>query len=247
MGIPSRILMALTAVGITTATQSISLSNFTPRIENLPTTCQNAYITGIEGCTKDDFGTGALCSAKCVQGLVKISDLVAVACQTVNVPDTSIIGVFLLSRGVQALCPGITVVTKSSTTKSTQSVQSTQTTTSQSLSSTTTSQARTTASASSAPSTQSSGASTSSSATTSPTPTQTNQATTQPPSTLQSQLTTDTRTPPPASSQTGSQQANAGGGSPFDIGATASASQLHLGSTTVLATLLLAILIPILS
>lgn len=101
----------LIAMGVTSAASAISLSNFTPRIENLPSQCQSAYTTQIEGCVAGDFAVNARCSANCVSGLVKISQLVGRQCANVDVPETSIIGVFLLGQGIPALCPGVAVTT----------------------------------------------------------------------------------------------------------------------------------------
>ncbi|KAF2728025.1 hypothetical protein EJ04DRAFT_528967 [Polyplosphaeria fusca] len=105
--------MALIAVGVSATDAPISLSNFTPRIENLPGRCQTVYTTSIEGCRAEDFQnpTQQRCSSSCVQGLVAIQESVAEACKDVNVPDNSIIGVFLLGQGIPALCPGVTVTT----------------------------------------------------------------------------------------------------------------------------------------
>ncbi|KAF1962205.1 hypothetical protein CC80DRAFT_399731 [Byssothecium circinans] len=236
------------AVGVTTATQSISLSNFTPRIENLPSSCQSVYTTAIQDCTKDDFTAGARCSAKCVRGLLKISNSVAQGCKSVDVPETSIIGVFLLGAGVPALCPGVIVTTVSSS--STQ--PPTQISTNPASTTTTSSQAKSTTSSPPPPPSQSSSSASSSSSpastvTTSTSP-QTSQAAAPPPSSTPRTLSIETNTPPPAPSQTNSQQANqAGGGSPFDIGATAASSQIRYSSVAIITMLLLAVTLPILS
>lgn len=106
------IVSALTMSSVTTSTSAISLANFTPRVENLPSQCQAVYTTPIQGCRAEDFTTaGATCSNECVSGLVKIMKSVEVACASVDVPETSIIGIFLFGRGIPALCPGIEVIT----------------------------------------------------------------------------------------------------------------------------------------
>ncbi|KAF2475179.1 uncharacterized protein BDR25DRAFT_184538, partial [Lindgomyces ingoldianus] len=96
-------IMALVASGITSAGASVALSNFTPRIENLPQQCQAVYTRPIAGCEAGDFGSNSRCSSSCVKGLVDIQNLVTQACATVDVPETSIIGVFLLGKGIPAL------------------------------------------------------------------------------------------------------------------------------------------------
>lgn len=106
------IMSGLVAMGAASATSAISLSNFTPRIENLPGDCQAVYTREISGCVAADFTTqGQRCSANCVNGLVEISKAVTQACGSVDVPETSIIGVFLLGQGIPALCPGVQVTT----------------------------------------------------------------------------------------------------------------------------------------
>ncbi|PSN65715.1 hypothetical protein BS50DRAFT_396470 [Corynespora cassiicola Philippines] len=109
------IMAGLMASGLTRAEGSVSLSNFTPRIENLPSQCQAVYTTPIDGCQSKDFtGQTSSCSSPCITGLIKISKSINEQCKSVDVPETSIIGVFLLGQGIQALCPGITVTTISS-------------------------------------------------------------------------------------------------------------------------------------
>ncbi|ORY14397.1 hypothetical protein BCR34DRAFT_585794 [Clohesyomyces aquaticus] len=106
------IMYALVANGVSSAASSVSLANFTPRIENLPAVCQAAYTRPIAGCTAGDFsGNNAKCSSACVQGLVDIQKLVTTNCGDVDVPETSIIGVFLLGTGIPILCPGVEVTT----------------------------------------------------------------------------------------------------------------------------------------
>ncbi|PVI05170.1 hypothetical protein DM02DRAFT_108897 [Periconia macrospinosa] len=230
----ARITMALMAVGVTLATQSISLSNFTPRIENLPNTCQNAYTSAIQGCTKDDFASNARCSASCIQGLTRITTVVTQNCKGVNVPETSIIGVFLLNKGVEALCPSARATSSAASSpppSSTQPAPPPPATTSSS------SQAQETPDSSSAPPPESTASSSSSTQPASPlTPTSTELAASSsniaPP-----QLSTAPGSAPPVPSQTESPQRssqNSGGGSPFDIGASALAPQVRLSSFTLL-------------
>lgn len=232
-----RIIMALMAAGITLATQSISLSNFTPRIENLPISCQNAYQSAIQGCTKDDFAPNARCSSTCIQGLNRITTVVTTNCKSVNVPETSIIGVFLRNKGVEALCPDVQLTTSSSarpppqtssrppppppstTTSSSQAEDTPDPSSSSSAQSTDSQSARPTATSSSTDTAASASSSSSSSAD-------------------RPQLSTDTGSPPPAPTPTDPPQRsnqNPGGGSPFDIGASAPAPQLRLSGITLLA------------
>ncbi|CAI6332289.1 unnamed protein product [Periconia digitata] len=234
-----RTTMALMAVGVTLATQSISLSNFTPRIENLPITCQNAYESSIQGCTKDDFGGS--CSSSCIQGLNRITTVVVANCKSVNVPGNSIIGVFMAGGGVQALCPNVQATTAPSSSATPPPQTSTipappPPTTSSS------SQADETPESSTTPSPESTDASSSDPSTTSTSSTAssstdvaTSSSSSDPP-----QLSTATGSPPPLPSQTESSQRasqNPGGGSPFDIGASAPATQLQPRKITLFAML----------
>lgn len=237
---PSRALltttmMTLIPTGLGTSTEPVSLSKFVPRIENLPSSCQQAYTAPIAGCTRDDFPANRdpdvnNCSAACVSGLVAIVQRVNEACATVRVPATSIIGVALLGNLLPQLCGRIVVVTESpsvstQTATATASSQSEDPQTTQSLSSTqsTSSQSDQTASSSSSPS--------------SPSPPPSAPAT--PPSSTSPGLVLDTATPPPApsSTQTGGaagaiQKSNpdSGGGSPFDVALSSSSTS---GSATM--------------
>ncbi|KAJ4398106.1 hypothetical protein N0V91_010454 [Didymella pomorum] len=62
----------LLAVARLTAATDISLSSFTPRIDNLPSACRAVYTTPIDGCAATDFAAGATCSVQCLAGLVRI-------------------------------------------------------------------------------------------------------------------------------------------------------------------------------
>ncbi|KAF2250771.1 hypothetical protein BU26DRAFT_562731 [Trematosphaeria pertusa] len=213
----------LIAMGVTSATQAISLSNFTPRIENLPSPCQSAYTTQIQGCQAGDFTNGARCSANCVQGLVTISELVSQQCSNVDVPETSIIGVFLLGQGIPALCPGVEVTTIAPS--STQVQPPPQTSTEAQASN---EPAAPPPSSSQAIESDSSVAE-SSATSVANTP---NESVAPPTSTAQPQLTFATGSPPPAASQTASSQRSnqdSGGGSPFDVVATGSSPPLNVG------------------
>ncbi|KAF2262981.1 hypothetical protein CC78DRAFT_293548 [Lojkania enalia] len=232
------VMSGLVAIGVS-ATNSVSLSNFTPRIENLPSECQTVYNRPIQGCTAEDFTSSdrsELCSTDCVVGLVEIAKDVQQACSNVDVPETSIIGVFLLGFGVEALCPDVVITTVTPSPSTTQVQQQT----------TTKAEARTSSEAAS-----SSTSSTSSSEgidvdTSVPTAPGTTLATTFTETPTETAAPSDTEQPPPANtdsssaepSQTASSQksnADSGGGSPFDVQATGGSTTLRsltLGAVT---------------
>ncbi|KAK7192569.1 hypothetical protein DPSP01_006509 [Paraphaeosphaeria sporulosa] len=223
--------MALVPTGVTTDIEAVSLSKFVPRIENLPQSCQVAYNTSIQGCTRADFPkerNEAInnCSNDCVQGLIQIVQLVNQQCSTVRVPADSIIGVALSGDLLPKLCGNIVVVTSGQQTYA-QSTLATSTTSSTSTAASTIQQAQSssTQATDSAQSTPSSTAA--SSVASSPS------RSIQPPSSTQQGITIDTATPPPAPSQTAiGQKSNpdSGGGSPFDVTfSTSSSSHLQLG------------------
>ncbi|OCK85659.1 hypothetical protein K432DRAFT_400047 [Lepidopterella palustris CBS 459.81] len=97
-----------------TSASAISLSNFTPRVENLPSACEAVYDQTIAGCQASDFATNAQCSKACINGLVAISQAVQSQCKDADVAETSIIGVFLQGQGIPSLCNGVTVTTVNS-------------------------------------------------------------------------------------------------------------------------------------
>lgn len=210
--------MTLVAVGVTSASQSISLSNFTPRIENLPQACQTAYTTTIDGCSATDFNKDTGCSNGCVQGLVKISKLVTQQCGNVDVPETSIIGVFLLGKGIEALCPNIVVTTIGSS-----STQASKTTASSEQASSTTA-AQTTQTTES---TSSSSTAAATSVASSPN---------NPVAVPSSSASLSTSKPPAAKQTTNGQKSNqdSGGGSPFDVQAAGSSTPVSLCALTAM-------------
>lgn len=227
--------MVLVPTGVTTDIEAVSLSKFVPRIENLPQSCQVAYNTSIQGCTRSDFPqerNEAInnCSNDCVQGLIKIVQLVNSQCSTVRVPADSIIGVALGGNLLPKLCGNIVVVTSGTQTYA----QSTLATSSTSSTASTTEQAQ----LSSTQSTDSSQNAPSSTSPSTPSSTAANspgQAST----TTQQGVTIDTATPPPAPSQTAIDQKSnpdSGGGSPFDVTfAASSSSQLQLSGLAMTA------------
>ncbi|KAF1983963.1 hypothetical protein K402DRAFT_152979 [Aulographum hederae CBS 113979] len=102
--IPSSALLALLSIH-TTLIDAIALSSFSPSLTNLPGACNQAYNRNIAGCQANDFsGTSAVCSQTCINGLVDINRVINSACASVDVPETSLVGLFLLGEGIQVLC-----------------------------------------------------------------------------------------------------------------------------------------------
>ncbi|KAJ4351650.1 uncharacterized protein N0V89_006993 [Didymosphaeria variabile] len=226
--------MALVPTGLTTDIESVSLSKFVPRIEGLSQTCQVAYNTSIQGCTRADFPKNRddsinNCSNDCVQGLIKIVQLVDQQCSTVVVPADSIIGVALSGNLLPKLCGNIVVVTSGQQTSTQGSLQ----TSSTSAEASTTQQAQSSSAqaTNSAQSTQSDTAASSAASSS-------NQSTQPRPSSTQQGIAIDTGTPPPAPSETAiGQKSNpdSGGGSPFDVtfSGSSSSSRVRLSGFTM--------------
>lgn len=227
--------MALVPTGVTTDIESVSLSKFVPRIENLPQSCQVAYNTSIQGCTRADFPRDRdesinNCSNDCVQGLIQIVQLVNQQCSTVRVPADSIIGVALSGNLLPKLCGNIVVVTSGQQTM-TMSPSSTSSTSSEASTTESSSTQATDSSQSTPSSTAASSAATSQS-----------QSIQLPPMSTQQGITVDTGTPPPAPSQTAAGQksnsGSGGGGSPFDVTFAASSSSPRLVHRLTVTTML---------
>lgn len=235
--LPSVIIgLAALAAPLSTA---VSLASFIPRIDILSSQCSTVYNAQIAGCTAEDFKPAATCSAACVQGLVKIEEGVKKNCANIDVGETSIIGVFQNGIGIQALCPGVTVTTissSSSTTKATSQTSTTQAVAATSTTSTSQAAAATSSSASSGglildPS----ATATFATLTVSAAPTNSVQPGTS---------STGNNLSAQPSQFRNSQLSNtdSGGGSPFDVVATGSSSQLrvvHVSMATLIATALL--------
>lgn len=215
-------------VGLTAATGSeISLSNFTPRIDNLPTRCKVVYNTKVEACVSSDFKVGATCSTGCLAGLAKIGAAVKTECDGVDTGETSIIGVFQNDFGINALCPNNQQVTTSLSSSST--VRTTlQTSTKTSAPVTTT--AVTSTGTAQASSTSSSGLDTDPNASTATFATPTAEPTGAVPTTV-----TDPSSAPNGNSQLSN--TDSGGGSPFDVVATGVAPQLRSANAVLAAVL----------
>ncbi|EKG20651.1 hypothetical protein MPH_02006 [Macrophomina phaseolina MS6] len=91
--------------------RAVSLSDFTPRVENLSNQCDAVYNRQIKDCDASDLQTGDNCSVACISGLLAIAQQVKSACTSDDVAETSIIGVFLLGKGPQTLCSNIAATT----------------------------------------------------------------------------------------------------------------------------------------
>ncbi|KAJ4322959.1 hypothetical protein N0V94_002114 [Neodidymelliopsis sp. IMI 364377] len=205
----------------------ISLSNFTPRIDDLPTQCNTVYNTKIDACVSSDFKTGATCSSSCLQGLAKIGAAVKSSCAGVDVGETSIIGVFQNNIGVDALCPNNQAATSSSSPSTARTTLQTSTR----ASTTVTTGSTTATSTAQASSTSSSGLNIDPNASTATLATSTAAAV--------PTLVTDPSSAPNGNSQLSN--SDSGGGSPFDVVATGAAPQLPItkaGLTTLLASIL---------
>ncbi|KAF2628480.1 hypothetical protein BU25DRAFT_430790 [Macroventuria anomochaeta] len=205
-------------VGLVAATGGdISLSNFTPRIDNLPTKCKTVYDTKIDSCVSSDFNPGATCSSGCLAGLAKIGAAVTTGCAGVDVGETSIIGVFQNDLGTAALCPNNQQATTSSSSSST--ARTTLRTSTRISTPVTTTAAPPTSTAASS-STSSSGLNLDTTATLA-TSTTTGESTGAVPT-----LVTEPSSAPNGNSQLSN--SDSGGGSPFDVVATGAAPQLHI-------------------
>lgn len=228
----SAVMYGFLFVGLVAATGGeISLSNFTPRIDNLPAQCKTVYNTKIDACVSSDFSVGATCSSGCLAGLGKIGAAVKTACTGVDVGETSIIGVFQNNLGIAALCPNNKQASSSSSPSSTaRTTLQTSTSTSAAPATTTAAPPTSTAQVSSA---LSSGLNLDTTATlaipTSAAPTLDTEPSSAP-----------TRTP--GNSQLSN--SDSGGGSPFDVVAIGASPQLHL-SKSVLFTLLVTVFLVI--
>ncbi|KAF2865450.1 hypothetical protein BDV95DRAFT_253532 [Massariosphaeria phaeospora] len=219
----------LLAAGVTTASQLVALSNFTPQVDNLPSQCQTVYTTKIQGCVPGDFVTkdGHQCTESCVSGLYKIAPAVIQQCRGATVPDKSIVAIFLLSLGPNALCPnnGLPEPEASST-------QVEQTSTRPPPPPASTAQEPSPSSTAEIDTDPRASATTLATSSASPTsPTVAPPASTPPPQPTSATGDSPALQPPPAApSETASSQksnSGSGGGSPFDVVAAGSSSQLR--------------------
>ncbi|KAF2424220.1 hypothetical protein EJ08DRAFT_418987 [Tothia fuscella] len=98
-------------LSLTTLTSAVSLSDFSPLLNDLPSACNDAYYTTIPGCTVADFSASRnTCTKACLSGLVQINALVSTTCADADVEETSIVGLFKLGKAIQLLC-NVAVVT----------------------------------------------------------------------------------------------------------------------------------------
>ncbi|KAF2000811.1 hypothetical protein P154DRAFT_188484 [Amniculicola lignicola CBS 123094] len=224
------IMIALVASSMAAATDAISLSDFTPRLLNLPRSCQDVYTEQVDGCQAGDFSTANnnRCSASCVTGLLKISQEIGVACAFVDVPDNSIIGVFLAGAGIPALCPGVTV-----TTIAPSSTQAQSTPARSSTEASTTSEAPSSSTSTAAPSSASGAISVDTSFATSATGAA-------PSAPVQSAASTGSSSSARPRATGNSQKSNkdSGGGSPFDVQATGGSPSLRTLGSAAMATMI---------
>lgn len=195
----------------------ISLSNFTPRIDNLPSQCKTVYNTKIDACASSDFSLGATCSSGCLAGLTKIAAAVKSSCADVDVGETSIIGVFQNDLGIAALCPNNKQASSSSALSSTTRT-TLQTSTRTSVPATTAASSTSTAQTSSA---SSSGLNLDNTATSTA-------SITEPTGAAPTLITEPSSAPTSKSGSSQLSNSDSGGGSPFDIVATGTAPQTRI-------------------
>ncbi|KAF2710252.1 hypothetical protein K504DRAFT_454576 [Pleomassaria siparia CBS 279.74] len=234
-----RILMAALTVRAVTATSSVTLADFVPRIDSLPSACSVVYNQAISGCVAADFDASKQrCSAECVNGLAEISKEINKSCSIDDVSETSIVGVFLLGQGIPVLCQGVSVTTLGtvSTSKPTSSSSSSSSSTSSIKPAvTSTKQVQSKSAGAVSSSTPTSTAATNPVA--NPEPSSTPAPTRTPAAVQPSFVWTLSPTP---SQTTSSQKSNSdsGGGSPFDVVATGSSTPRRRSSVGLTGALL---------
>ncbi|KAF9877967.1 hypothetical protein CkaCkLH20_04543 [Colletotrichum karsti] len=97
---------ASTATIISIGGTSLTLSNFQLITQlSVPLGCLLAYNNPIQGCTANDFASGATCSASCRRGLLRMQDNLKDACQAVQVQTNTLLGQALAGNLVGLLCP----------------------------------------------------------------------------------------------------------------------------------------------
>ncbi|KAF2236180.1 hypothetical protein EV356DRAFT_531116 [Viridothelium virens] len=85
----------------------VSLSDFNPKLSNLPSNCNSVYTQSISGCTTSDFSGGNPCSDLCANALMDLTSKIDSACASAQLPGGDIISAFKNGGGVKALCPNI--------------------------------------------------------------------------------------------------------------------------------------------
>lgn len=113
----SKSTVALFALPATTV--AVSLSDFTPRVANLPQGCKSVYTQTISGCSSTDF-SGSGCSEACVNGLQSMVAAVKGACGNKGITGQNIIVAYLADSGPGSLCPNAAAVLGGSSSSSSQ-------------------------------------------------------------------------------------------------------------------------------
>ncbi|EME86177.1 uncharacterized protein MYCFIDRAFT_82104 [Pseudocercospora fijiensis CIRAD86] len=99
--------VALLALPATTL--AVSLSDFTPRVSNLPTRCEAVYTQTVHGCSSTDWEKDG-CSEACVEGLQEIAADVKSACENEDITGQNIIVAYLAGSGPSSLCPNAAAI-----------------------------------------------------------------------------------------------------------------------------------------
>ena len=97
-------LRGLVLLALPTISHAISLSDFSPRADNLPQSCEDVYEQQIPACTEDDFTSGQ-CSRACVSALYGLVQPVKQACGNKGVTGQNLIVAYLANAGPQQVCP----------------------------------------------------------------------------------------------------------------------------------------------
>lgn len=100
---PSKSSGALLALTLPTATMAVSLSDFTPRVSDLPEACDAVYRSKVD-CQGTDFDPRSSCSKACIRSLQNIVPMVEEACGNENIGEGNIIYQFLNGNGPSSLC-----------------------------------------------------------------------------------------------------------------------------------------------
>ncbi|EGS20850.1 uncharacterized protein CTHT_0026880 [Thermochaetoides thermophila DSM 1495] len=73
-------------------------------LTGLPFACRLAYIANIEGCTTSDFANENTCSQTCVRALLRVQATIQSVCNTVDVPEATVLGQVLKGNILGVLC-----------------------------------------------------------------------------------------------------------------------------------------------
>lgn len=225
-------LLVLAATTFSSTSLAASLSDFKPRVNNLPSNCQTVYTAAIAGCSGSDFS--GTCSFGCIKGLQAMTAFVQAACQGISFQNTNLISVFLSGMGPASLCPNLQAqASNASPTTTAQNTQASSAATSAATTSPSTTSSAATGTTSSSNASTNTASSSSTTTSTGSTSANTSATTT---TSGQISMQTSSAASPQASSQCVSR---GGGGSPFDISGTQCSSARSLsiwtGSTMLLA------------